>query len=120
MISLLFNLSFWYVCLSQFPTTDRNQHQAQVAYLDQQAVQGCLIHHRAGQGRGAVWLVDEGHIVEPLGPFWAQVAFDSNLIAYGWHVYTCGPDRFMDSVMEAAERQGFPEEARHLEYFSVP
>ena len=26
----------------------------------------------------------------------------------------------MDGVSEAAERQGFPEEARHLEYFSVP
>ena len=38
----------------------------------------------------------------------------------GWHVYTCGPDRFMNGVMEAAEHQGFPEEARHLEYFSVP
>ncbi len=38
----------------------------------------------------------------------------------GWHVYTCGTDRFMDGVMEAAERQGFPQEARHLEYFSVP
>ena len=39
---------------------------------------------------------------------------------YGRHVYTCGPDRYMSGVMEAAERQGFPEEARHLEYFSVP
>ncbi|NOD48997.1 MULTISPECIES: reductive dehalogenase [unclassified Ruegeria] len=38
----------------------------------------------------------------------------------GWHVYTCGPDRYMDGVMQAAEQQGFPEEARHLEYFSVP
>ena len=38
----------------------------------------------------------------------------------GWHVYTCGPERFMNGVMEAAERQGFPEEDRHLEYFSVP
>ncbi len=26
----------------------------------------------------------------------------------------------MTGVMEAAERQGFPEDARHLEYFSVP
>ena len=26
----------------------------------------------------------------------------------------------MSAVIEAAERQGFPEEARHLEYFSVP
>lgn len=26
----------------------------------------------------------------------------------------------MSAVMEAAERQGIPEEARHLEYFSLP
>ena len=38
----------------------------------------------------------------------------------GWHVYTCGPERFMNGVMEAAERQGFPQSVRHLEYFSVP
>ncbi|MGX9356859.1 reductive dehalogenase [Roseobacteraceae bacterium S113] len=38
----------------------------------------------------------------------------------GAHIYTCGPDRFMNGVMEAAERAGFPEDARHLEYFSVP
>ncbi|WP_174214149.1 2Fe-2S iron-sulfur cluster-binding protein [Pseudophaeobacter sp. EL27] len=40
--------------------------------------------------------------------------------AAGQHVYTCGPDRYMEGVMQAATRQGFPEEARHLEYFSVP
>ncbi|MVO18221.1 2Fe-2S iron-sulfur cluster-binding protein [Parasedimentitalea huanghaiensis] len=47
---------------------------------------------------------------------------DAVLAGYreGWHVYTCGPDRYMDGVMQAAERQGFVEEARHLEYFSVP
>ena len=47
---------------------------------------------------------------------------DAVLAGYqdGWHVYTCGPDRYMDGVMEAAERLGFPEEARHLEYFAVP
>ncbi len=38
----------------------------------------------------------------------------------GWHVYTCGPDRYMTAVLEAAERAGFPEEARHFEYFSAP
>ena len=38
----------------------------------------------------------------------------------GWHVYTCGPDRYMQGVMEAAEKQGFSDESRHLEYFSVP
>jgi len=38
----------------------------------------------------------------------------------GWHVYTCGADRYMASVLEAATGAGFPEEAQHLEYFSVP
>ncbi len=38
----------------------------------------------------------------------------------GWHVYTCGPEGYMAAVMEAAEAAGFPEEARHLEYFAVP
>ncbi len=48
--------------------------------------------------------------------------FDTLLAGWrpGWHVYVCGPDRFMSAVIEAAARQGFPEEARHLEYFSLP
>ncbi|MDG1737956.1 MAG: reductive dehalogenase [Paracoccaceae bacterium] len=51
-----------------------------------------------------------------------RAILDDVLAGYkdGWHVYTCGPDRFMTGVIEAAERQGFPDEARHLEYFSVP
>lgn len=38
----------------------------------------------------------------------------------GHHVYTCGPESYMQAVVDAAVMQGFPEEARHLEYFSVP
>ena len=38
----------------------------------------------------------------------------------GHHVYTCGPDRYMEAVLHAAEAEGYPEDARHLEYFSVP
>jgi ferredoxin-NADP reductase len=38
----------------------------------------------------------------------------------GAHVYTCGPDSYMQAVMAAAEAAGFPEDARRLEYFSVP
>ncbi|MBR9864388.1 MAG: 2Fe-2S iron-sulfur cluster binding domain-containing protein, partial [Rhodobacteraceae bacterium] len=38
----------------------------------------------------------------------------------GAHVYTCGPDVYMQSVMDTAEANGFPEDNRHLEYFSVP
>ena len=43
-----------------------------------------------------------------------------NSVPPGSHVYACGPDAYMSAVMEAAERQGVPDEARHLEYFSVP
>ena len=38
----------------------------------------------------------------------------------GFHLYTCGPDAFMDAVFAAAEQNGWPEEALHREYFSVP
>lgn len=52
----------------------------------------------------------------------SRADLDSILADYapGWHVYTCGPDRYMQAVLAAAERAGFPEEARHFEYFSAP
>jgi ferredoxin len=40
--------------------------------------------------------------------------------ATGGHVYTCGAPRFMDGVFEAATAHGWPGEALHREYFSVP
>ncbi len=40
--------------------------------------------------------------------------------AEGSHVYTCGGEAYMSAVMDAATAAGIPEEARHLEYFSVP
>ncbi len=36
------------------------------------------------------------------------------------HIFTCGPDPYMTGVMDAATANGFPQENRHLEYFSVP
>ncbi|KIN70508.1 Oxidoreductase, NAD-binding/iron-sulfur cluster-binding protein [Sulfitobacter noctilucae] len=38
----------------------------------------------------------------------------------GAHVYTCGPDAYMQAVMTAATHAHIPEERRHLEYFSTP
>ncbi|MBC7381044.1 MAG: 4Fe-4S dicluster domain-containing protein, partial [Burkholderiaceae bacterium] len=38
----------------------------------------------------------------------------------GMHVYTCGAPRYMDGVFAAACAKGWPEEAMHREYFSVP
>lgn len=52
----------------------------------------------------------------------SRADLDAVLTGYlpGWHVYTCGPDRFMSGVTDAALRQNFPESALHLEYFSAP
>jgi len=36
------------------------------------------------------------------------------------HLYICGAERYMNSVIDAATKAGFPEERRHLEYFTVP
>jgi ferredoxin-NADP reductase len=36
------------------------------------------------------------------------------------HVYTCGPDAYMAGVLDTAQANGFPEDNRHMEYFSVP
>ncbi|MBN8510542.1 MAG: 4Fe-4S dicluster domain-containing protein [Burkholderiales bacterium] len=38
----------------------------------------------------------------------------------GMHLYTCGSPRYMDGVFDAAARRGWPEDALHREYFSVP
>ncbi len=38
----------------------------------------------------------------------------------GSHVYACGPDSYMQAVLEAAADAGFPEDSRHVEYFAPP
>ena len=38
----------------------------------------------------------------------------------GAHIYTCGAEPYMTAVLDAAAINGFPEDARHLEYFAVP
>jgi ferredoxin-NADP reductase len=38
----------------------------------------------------------------------------------GFHLYACGAARFMDAVFDAAHAKGWPDEALHKEYFSVP
>jgi ferredoxin-NADP reductase/ferredoxin len=38
----------------------------------------------------------------------------------GYHLYTCGPDRYITAVLAAAELNGWPENAVHKEYFSPP
>ena len=47
---------------------------------------------------------------------------DKILKAYkdNWHLYACGPDRYMGAVLMAGMRHGWPDEALHKEYFSIP
>ncbi|MDO6732369.1 reductive dehalogenase [Marinovum sp. 2_MG-2023] len=88
-----------------------------------------FVVHYSGRTRASMGLLDDIaafpwadrvhlHITEE----GSRADMDQILAGYrdGWHVYTCGADRYMTSVMEAAERAGYPEDARHLEYFSVP
>jgi reductive dehalogenase len=86
------------------------------------------MHYSASTEDGAGYVADLKKM-----PWYDNVSFhfsdqgaraDLDVILSGyqpdWHVYTCGPDRYMEGVMDAAERHGFPGEARHLEYFAVP
>ncbi|MBQ0804282.1 MAG: 4Fe-4S dicluster domain-containing protein [Sulfitobacter sp.] len=38
----------------------------------------------------------------------------------GTNVYTCGPDAYMQAVMDAGRASGLPDDALHLEYFAPP
>ena len=51
-----------------------------------------------------------------------RIDFDALTSQYteGYHLYTCGSDRYMSAVLESAERQAWPEESLHKEYFSLP
>ena len=85
--------------------------------------------HYSGRSRATMGLLDDiagfpwaDRVTLHITQEGSRADLDTLLAGYqdGWHVYTCGADRYMTSVMEAAARAGFPEEARHLEYFSVP
>ncbi|WP_170413546.1 2Fe-2S iron-sulfur cluster-binding protein [Ruegeria arenilitoris] len=86
------------------------------------------LHYSSSTRASAGYLVDLAampwaeHVHFHFSDEGTRADLDAVLSGYqpGWHVYTCGPDRYMDSVIQAAEAQGFPEDARHLEYFSVP
>src|SRR5262249_26297565 len=58
----------------------RDQRQAQIATLRQQAVQRGLVGDRPGEDRLAARLVRDPHAVEPLRPPFPEVPSDPNLI----------------------------------------
>ncbi len=88
-----------------------------------------FVVHYSGRSRATMGFLDDiagfpwaGRVRLHVSEEGSRADLDEILAGYrpGWHVYTCGADRYMQAVMAAAERAGFPDEARHLEYFSVP
>lgn len=85
--------------------------------------------HYSGRSRATIGLLDDiagfpwaDHVQLHISDEGSRIDLATALQDYrtGWHLYTCGADRYMQAVMDAAERAGYPEAARHLEYFSVP
>ena len=85
--------------------------------------------HYSGRAKETMGLLEDiagfpwaDHVTLHVSSEGTRADLDAIMAGYepGWHVYTCGAEAYMSAVMHAAERAGFPEEARHLEYFSVP
>jgi reductive dehalogenase len=70
--------------------------------LTQAPWQACVQFHFKDEGRRA-------DLVALIPPYSA-----------GQHLYTCGAPRYMDGVFETAQANGWPVDALHREYFSVP
>lgn len=85
--------------------------------------------HYSGRSRTSMGFLDEiaafpwaDNVYLHITDQGSRADMDQLLAGYqpDWHVYTCGADRYMAAVLQAAEKAGFPEEARHLEYFTAP
>jgi reductive dehalogenase len=85
--------------------------------------------HYSGRNRETMGLLEDisdfpwsNHVTLHVSSEGTRADINSIMSGYqtGWNVYACGAETYMLAVMDAAERAGFPEDARHLEYFSVP
>lgn len=85
--------------------------------------------HYSGRSRSEMALLDELDKVPWAERVHLYISAEGNRADFarvlgkyepGGHVYTCGSDPYMTAVMDAAHKAGFPDDARHLEYFSVP
>ncbi|CRK75054.1 3-chloro-4-hydroxyphenylacetate reductive dehalogenase precursor [Nereida ignava] len=85
--------------------------------------------HYSGRTRASMAYLDDlvnvpwaSHVQLHITDEGTRVNLDESIPAYerGMHIYTCGSEAYMKSVIQSAAALGFPEEARHLEYFSVP
>ena len=86
-----------------------------------------FVVHYSGRSRSTMAFLDELSQVPWASDVQLHVSDEGSRLDMGSvftsvdaHVYTCGAEIYMTAVMDAAEQAGVPEEARHLEYFSVP
>ena len=73
----------WWARLVGLDLRDRDQRQADVAHLLEQAVQRGLVDDRAVDDGGAVALVGEAQPVEPGGPAGVEVPLEADLVPSG-------------------------------------
>lgn len=86
------------------------------------------LHYSAASRRSAGFLQDlakapwHAHVHLHIKDEGRRADLSSLIPAYhaGLQLYTCGAARYMDSVFSVAGEKGWPEEALHREYFSVP
>ncbi len=86
------------------------------------------LHYSAASRRTAGFLDElarapwHEHVMLHLKDEGRRADLQSLMPAYtpGMQAYTCGAPRFMDAVFAVAAQKGWPEEALHREYFSVP
>lgn len=63
---------------------DRNQRQAQIVYLLQQAMQRRLVSDRAGKDGIVVLVIGDSQVVKPLLPMLIQATFEPDLVPLGF------------------------------------
>lgn len=87
-----------------------------------------VLHYSCRSRAAAAYLEDldaapwRDHVVLHFSDDGSRVDLDGVIDAYqsGWHVYTCGPDRYMQAVLARATDAGWPDDAQHREYFTLP
>ena len=86
------------------------------------------LHYSAAGRRGAGFLNDleQGPWKDRVTFYFKDEGARADLMAvipphrHGMQLYTCGAARYMDGVFAAASAHGWPEDAMHREFFSVP
>jgi len=85
-------------------------------------------HYSCQDRKSAAFVEQLRHVPWADGVQWHVSSEDSRLDiesklaepVAGTHIYTCGPDRYISTVLDVAERNGWLDEQVHREFFTVP